>query len=217
VFLTRHLSFNEDNRTWEGYYHNYLDGRCKRPQFTTYVAGKYVYGSASRLVENAHEVDFQVLKARVKPSDAQIVKLLNTFVEGFHRCGMRKWELNQEQDVTMSEGCQVLGMEVPHIEYELVRMEKNHHNPMLFLGQRPTHGNNFSPSRRPTSFQGPLVRCSDKTRAVTPAYSFHQVAVVRSLDGAATTLRLNPSVLIVSLVLATWVSLMRQPDEDTMD
>ena len=55
-----------------------------------------------------------------------------------------------------------LGITVPHVEYELLRLRGDHGSgrPTLSLGQRPSDGSlPTDENQRPTSFQAPLRPC----------------------------------------------------------
>ena len=167
MFLTRRLLFKDDGKSWEGHYYHYVDALCRQPTFTIYAAGTYVSGALSGQVGRSYDFDFKVLKVKITPGDRQIVKRLNGDEEA--KCGVKDgWEIGVEQDVTWTHGCEGLGIRVPHVEYEILRYEKDHHRSLLYLGQRPSDGSHPStPQQRPTSFQSPMVKC-DKPITVTP-------------------------------------------------
>ncbi|KAK2151221.1 hypothetical protein LSH36_372g04089 [Paralvinella palmiformis] len=206
VFITRHLTFSDDDRTWQGHYYHFLDGRCRRPQFTAYVRGKYTYVGGSKVIDGAHQIDFQVLESRVKATDPEVVRSLNDPLTG---CGSRQWLIDSEQDITAAGGCRALGIRLPHTEYELVRVEKRHHALLLYFGQRPTFGAVFSPWKRPTSFQNPLVKCTDGTAMVAPSYGHRVMAMAKRADGVASQRSWHPALFVVSLSLAISSALIK--------
>ncbi|XP_006783509.1 protein APCDD1-like [Neolamprologus brichardi] len=130
-------------------------------------------------------------------------KLLNSTKPG--KCGRATgWEVGVEQDLTPTDGCTVLGIKLPHKEYELFKIELDHRkHPLLFIGERPTDGSSPDrPLRRPTSFQAPMVLCSGgSTQAARSGFNSKQVQLA-----ASGTERLPQLVLLVfGSVLCGWL------------
>ncbi|XP_019952061.2 protein APCDD1-like [Paralichthys olivaceus] len=161
LFLTRDFTFDPDQHAWEGLYHHYSDPACSQPTFTLRASGHYAQGNPSTKISGATELVFKVTQVRVTAMEEPSAKLLNGTRPG--KCGRAgRWEVGVEQDLTPTDGCTVLGIKLPHKEYELFKSEVDHRkHPLLFIGERPTDGSNPDrPQRRPTSFQAPMVPCS---------------------------------------------------------
>ena len=79
---------------------------------------------------------FQVTRARVTPMDRVTTAMLN-FSEPSSCGGPGAWALGAERDITATNGCLPLGIRLPHVEYELFRMERDPlGQSLLFIGDR---------------------------------------------------------------------------------
>nr|XP_017533443.2 protein APCDD1-like isoform X1 [Manis javanica] len=160
LFLTRLFTFHGHSRSWEGHYRHFSDPACQQPTFTVSAAGHYTRGRPSTKVRGGTELVFQVTQARVTPMDHVTTAMLN-LSEPSSCGGPGAWSLGTERDVTATNGCLPLGIRLPHMEYELFKMEQDPlGQSLLFIGQRPTDGSSpDTPEKRPTSYQAPLVLC----------------------------------------------------------
>nr|KAF6470720.1 APC down-regulated 1 like [Molossus molossus] len=181
LFLTRHFTFHGHSRSWEGYYHHFSDPACRQPTFTVYAAGRYTRGTPSSKVLGGTELVFQVTEARVTPMDQVTTAMLN-FSEPSSCGGPGAWSLGAERDVTATNGCLPLGIRLPHVEYELFKMERDPlGQSLLFIGQRPTDGSSpDTPEKRPTSYQAPLVLCARAARGLSSEGRCPRVALLPS-------------------------------------
>lgn len=161
LFVTRDFTFDPNQHIWEGVYRHYTDPSCSQPTFTLRASGHYAQGNPSVKLSGAFEFVFKVTQVRITAMDEPTAKLLNGTRPG--KCGQAGgWEVGAEQDLTPTDGCTVLGIKLPHKEYELFKIAFDHRkHPLLFTGERPTDGSSPDrPIRRPTSFQAPMVLCS---------------------------------------------------------
>ncbi|KTF80911.1 hypothetical protein cypCar_00037190 [Cyprinus carpio] len=201
LFLTRLFVFNEEQRTWEGTYQHYSDPMCRQPSFTLLASGHYVKVGQSAKVHGATALVFKVTRAKVIVYDQALLQEFNSTQNG--RCGQPGgWETGVAQDITWTNGCDALGIRLPHKEYELFKMGvDNKGHPLLFNGKRPTDGSSPDrPAKRPTSFQTPMVQCSTRV-GVEPRYnSFSDHSMGPKISSANA---LHSSLILLS-VLNAW-------------
>lgn len=202
MFLTRRLIFPEKSHRWEGHYVFFHDPLCRDKTFTLYAQGNYAPGSASGVISGAHDYDFKVNRVKITPNDRKTTDLFNGY--SGDGCGKPKsWKVNVEQDVTHTNGCETLGIRLPYIEYDLMKMEYKHWKYHLFIGQRPTDGKPIkSPERRPTSFQAPLVKCEP----MVVALAYTKAHDRRAVDDLRSTA--NSPHLINLTSLGVWLSVI---------
>uniref|UniRef100_A0A1A8CA18 Adenomatosis polyposis coli down-regulated 1-like n=1 Tax=Nothobranchius kadleci TaxID=1051664 RepID=A0A1A8CA18_NOTKA len=196
LFLTRDFTFDPSQHAWEGVYRHYSDSACSQPTFTLTALGHYAQGNPSSKLPGASEFVFKVTQVRVTAMDESTVKLLNETRRG--KCGLaRGWEVGVERDLTPTGGCTVLGIKLPHKEYELFKVEvDDRKHLLLFTGERPTDGSSPDrPQQRATSFQAPMVLCNGGE--TQPLYSTLNIKNVQLASGAER---------VVQVVLLVFVS-----------
>ncbi|XP_006896981.1 PREDICTED: protein APCDD1-like [Elephantulus edwardii] len=208
LFLTRAFTFHGHNRSWEGHYRHFSDPACRHPTFTIYAAGHYTKGMPSTKVHGGTELVFEVTRAHVTPMNQATTVMLNSSKPG--SCGQPgTWSLGTEQDITATRGCLPLGIWLPHVEYELFKVEQDPHGQsLLFIGQRPTDGSSpDTPEKRPTSFQPPLVLC-DEMAWDFPRPLQHQPLLVNHLSGGGLCPHVTPFPLLLLVLAFTFLRLL---------
>lgn len=203
LFLTRDFTFDPEKHAWEGTYRHYSDSACSQLTFILRASGHYAQGNPSTKVLGASDFVFKVTTVKVTAAEGSTAKLLNATRPG--KCGpMGGWEVGVEQDLTPTGGCNLLGIKLPHKEYELFKVELDHRkHPLLFIGERPTNGSSPDrPHRRPTSFQPPMVLCS-----MTEMQTFHRSGINSKQVQLAVSGTQRPEqllLLVLGTVLCSW-------------
>lgn len=206
LFLTRDFTFDPEQHAWQGVYRHYSDPVCSQPTFTLRASGHYAQGNPSAKVSGATEFVFKVTQVGLAALEESTAKLLNGTRSG--KCGQAGgWEIGVEQDLAPTDGCTLLGIKLPHKEYELFKTELDHRkHPLLFIGERPTDGSSPDrPQRRPTSFQAPMELCGGGGTQPSRRYGsgFNSKQVQLAANG---TMRLAQLVLLVlGSVLGSWL------------
>ncbi|KAM6979731.1 protein APCDD1-like [Aplochiton taeniatus] len=204
LFLTRDVTFDPAERSWEGVYRHYSDPACSQPTFILRASGHYSQGHPSVKVQGAQEMVFKVTRVLVTALDESTGKVLN----GSRRasCGRAGgWELGVEQDVTPTDGCSALGIQLPHKEYELFKIELDHRrDPLLLVGERPSDGSSPDrPQKRPTSFQAPLMHCGGEEAMTSHGDSGSNfMRFQQTSSGARRQAQLSGLMVMVSTLLA---------------
>ena len=159
-YLTRSLTFLPDNRSWSGVYEFYKDPLCREPTFSLDLKGNLFQEQRSEVIPSANDYIFRTTKLKITARDFQMVQYLNSY-QG-NGCGKsKKWKIGVTQDVTSSNGCVTLGIQLPNIEYEIMKTESIKDKAFLFVGQRPSDFVSMSVRKnRPASFQSPLLKCN---------------------------------------------------------
>nr|CAD7406626.1 unnamed protein product [Timema cristinae] len=173
LFLKRRLRFSAVDRTWRGEYRFFGDLACTAPLFTATAGGRYS-GRGS-------ELDFRMEQASLTVLDSAMAKSL--------RCGAEPWVSGVARDLSRSHGCSDLGILIPSVEYETVRVDVDTlGSSLLLLGQPDTDNRRRGPEDRPTAYQPPLVQCrpqdADQDNALYPVH-YAQVGPRAYASGAA--------------------------------
>ena len=96
----------------------------------------------------------QVTRLKVTPHDTRTAESMNHY--SGDGCGKaHAWKAGQEQDVTWTGGCVTLGIRLPNMERDIMRMEVVRRKLYLYVGQRLVDrkpGTAYQ-MERPTAFQ----------------------------------------------------------------
>ncbi|XP_064485569.1 protein APCDD1-like [Ornithodoros turicata] len=172
LFLTRLLRYYTANNSWQGEYQYFRDPNCIRPWFLLRAQGLYSHVGPSMKLHGATNYNFKLLRAQVVPQDPGISNNLNAAAEDGRCAG--PWHVNQSRDVSATGGCSLLGLAVPSIKYDVVKMEVDiYGNALLFLGDVDTDGEATLQNHRPTSYQVPLIQCKTFSDLVSDKVTYN--------------------------------------------
>ena len=122
-----------------------------------------VSGGSSEIVPGGFNLDFHLEQASVTADSKQMAKELNS-----SPCGRGRWVVGEPQDLTLAGGCLGIGLAIPSLSLELVKLEMSGGGGMaLFLGQPNTdragrmNSERLYNGDRSTAYQARMVRCRD--------------------------------------------------------
>lgn len=182
-----------------------------QPHYSVAVKGTYEKTGSSPFIPSASEYTFKLTRMKVTLQDFQMVNFMNSY--GGNRCGKAGgWKLGVTQDVTGTDGCVTLGVELPHVEFELMKTEYSARKSYLYVGQRPSNFVSLSfAENRPTSFQNALVRCGTNNEIVdeiTPVFEAYVAqsssdSFVQEYTGTSTSNSIvaSTSMILISLIV----------------
>lgn len=175
MFLKRRLRFSQNRgRKWAGEFKYFSDSSCSIKTITTHASGRFSNGRDSARVQGGTDLEFRIDSAALAIHDYSLINALNSV----HDCGTKKWEIDEIQDVTSTGGCEALGINVPIIERELLKIEMDSNgNSLLFVGQTDTEQGietNSGDSVRPTAYQLPLMQCRSSNDILVLTHHTHR-------------------------------------------
>ncbi|XP_046438475.1 protein APCDD1-like [Daphnia pulex] len=151
--------------TFQALFHYFADPVCSNATLTVLATGHYSPGSDSDRVQGATEFDFFVQSVIITVHDESTARNLNG-LKG-NQCAMDgSWRVDRPQDVTHTGGCIGLGIRVPTVANDLLKMDVNGiGHPLLYFGiaDNPSEPRTSKSSEldliRPTSYLPPLQQC----------------------------------------------------------
>ncbi|KAJ8967445.1 hypothetical protein NQ317_015256 [Molorchus minor] len=163
LYLTRRFSFYSKDFTWIGEHRFFSDPFCKIPKFTVTAAGHFAIHGENKELKGAANIDFHIEKASLTVLDQRMIYDMK--LPGL--CGKDKWEVNVPKELSSTNGCVQLGIILPSIQNDIVKLEMDYKGAcLLYLGQVETDTLQPSTTKRPSAFQLPLVKCGE-----VPGYS----------------------------------------------
>ncbi len=131
----------------------------------------FLSDGASRHVDGGTDYEFKIKQAIITPLTRGLASQLNAAPRD--SCGRKgDWRKGVAQDVTPTGGCRGMGLKIPLLEHDLLKMEttrKTGSEMLLYLGQTSTDAPKERQKQqqprgqrkrhRPTSYQPPLVQC----------------------------------------------------------
>lgn len=163
LYLTRRFRFYSDDLTWIGEHKFYVDPFCVMPKFTCTAAGHFKLSKHHSVVKGSTNFDFQIERASLTLFDQDMLDELKES----RSCGSGIWQLGIPRELSSTNGCLQLGILIPSIQYEIIRIDVDFKgSTLLLMGQPDTDNQPRTNFQRPTSYQDPLLQCSE-----LPSYS----------------------------------------------
>ncbi|WP_224373058.1 hypothetical protein [Hyalangium versicolor] len=149
--------YDIQDETWTGTLTFFADDKCATPSVVAVAEGPYTIGEESSKVAGNYDAAFTLGKMRLTTKDEGTNGFLNSAPP--NSCGAQPWSVNVAQDITVTKGCVLLGVDLQNcgVEYELVKLE----NDELLFGARPADGSGPCSADKRTStasYQGPLKK-----------------------------------------------------------
>ncbi|KAL1517791.1 hypothetical protein ABEB36_001515 [Hypothenemus hampei] len=159
LYLTRKFFFYPEDASWVGEHNFYSDPFCRIRKFVVTAAGSLLLQQSNDKLKGARNIDFKIKRATMTVQDAKMI--LDMQLEG--HCGVGDWKVNVPKDLSITGGCYRLGIVLPSMQYDVVKVEMDFKGAwLLFLGQVDTDNiQQNDVSRRPTAYQLPLVKCGE--------------------------------------------------------
>ncbi|XP_017772834.1 PREDICTED: protein APCDD1-like, partial [Nicrophorus vespilloides] len=158
LYLTRKFNFFISNSEWVADHKFYDDPFCTIPKFVASVSGHFSLSAKNTVIPASTNIDLILENASLIIHSRRMVREMNLL----KTCGPYNWKLGQAQDLSSTRGCAQLGILVPSVHYDIVKVEINYEgNCLLYLGQFDTDNMPTTNADRPSAFQEPLVKCGE--------------------------------------------------------
>lgn len=164
-------------------------------------------------MDGGSDFEFKIKEASIKPQTEALARQLNAVPTG--SCGLRgQWRRDTYHDITKTGGCKAMGLKIPIIEKDLLKIEIDQRvdalarpHLLLYLGQTDTEQRESSATyfRRPTSYQPPLIQCH-----VDPGYHvltnelFPLVQALRMSPNEASNIGSKATAYLSALLAVYW-------------
>lgn len=158
LYLTRRFRFYSGDLTWIGEHKFYVDPFCSIPKFTATAAGHFKSSKHSAVVKGSTNFDFQIERASLTVFERDMLNEL----KHSRSCGSGLWQIGVPRELSSTNGCLQLGILIPSIQYEIVRIDMDFRgSTLLLMGQADTENQPRTKYQRPTAYQDPLIHCAE--------------------------------------------------------
>lgn len=158
LFLTRRFRFYSGDLTWIGEHKFYVDPFCSIPKFTATAAGHFKSSNYNSIVKGSTNFDFQIERASLTVFEKEMLDEL----KNSRSCGSGLWQLGIPRELSSTNGCLQLGILIPSIQYEIIKVDMDFRgSTLLLMGQADTDNQPRTKYQRPTAYQDPLIHCSE--------------------------------------------------------
>lgn len=207
LYLTRRFRFYSGDLTWIGEHKFYVDPFCSIPKFTATAAGHFKSSKHNPIVKGSTNFDFQIERASLTVFDRDMLDELKPS----RSCGSGLWQLGIPRELSSTNGCLQLGILIPSIQYEIIRIDMDFRgSTLLLMGQADTDNQPRTKYQRPTAYQDPLIHCSElplyseNLRDILNTPIFGEVGFFTTfeyLQSSSLALNVNIPLVILSFIL----------------
>lgn len=157
----RLMSFKEGrSRRWKLRQRYFNDPLCKHPSFTLLAKGHYSTGPSFRSLSSTQKILYKIQRVKLVPESLNFVRNIKLA----RQCGPSSgWRKGRTVDVTTFGGCVDLGISVPSITRDIVKVsfDETSRKLLLYTGDYTTV--EFGGQPYPTCFQSSLIKCDEFT------------------------------------------------------
>lgn len=207
LYLTRRFRFYSGDLTWIGEHKFYVDPFCTFPKFTATAAGHFKSSQHNALVKGSTNFDFQIERASLTVFDRDMLDELKYS----RSCGSGLWQLGIPRELSSTNGCLQLGILIPSIQYEIIRIDMDFRgSTLLLMGQADTENQPRTKYQRPTAYQDPLIHCSElpqyseNLRDILNTPIFGEIGYFTTfeyLQSSSSTFKVNTLLITLTLIL----------------
>lgn len=168
------MTFDSTTFRWKVRQRFFNDPLCKRPSFTLMAEGQYIAGPPSPSLQDTQHLVYKIDRVKLMPQNRATVENFRHSPNcGGHRV---RWRKGRTVDVTEFGGCGHLGVRVPSLTPDIIRVVRTGANNddnkssgarrlLLYTGDYTSA--QYAGAPYPTAFQRPLVKCEETSVVVT--------------------------------------------------
>lgn len=159
MFVHRQMTFAVHTLTWELRQRHYNDPMCRHPSYTLEAHGEFSQMDPFLPLPDTWKVLYKTTRVQLVPESRLTARNLRHATD----CGpSHQWRKGKTVDVTSYGGCLPLGIQVPAVTKDILKLSDDDSNPVLYTGDTAESASNF-----PTFFRAPMRKCEEMTVVVS--------------------------------------------------